>query len=226
MRTAGKKVMVAARSERSTDRRGALLKAAAEVFFEQGYVATSIDAIIERAGGSKRNIYSEFGNKQGLFSAIVTQSADKALSTLMIDATQGRDLRQTLTSFGRRLMDIYMSPTLIGIYRIAVTEANRFPDLVKSFYEQGPGRAASRLAEVLEAAGRRGEIRVDDCSRAAGHFVGMIRDNLHLQVVLGLRPAPSSREVNAAVESAVEIFLNGVRVDRDKLAVRRRVYRS
>jgi hypothetical protein len=97
---------------------------------------------------------------------------------------------------------------------------------VKSFYEQGPGRAASRLAEVLEAAGRRGEIRVDDCARAAGHFVGMIRDNLHLQVVLGLRPAPSSREVNAAVKSAVEIFLNGVRFDRDKLAVRRRVHRS
>ena len=208
---AGSRTAVAAQPERSTDRRDALLKAAAEVFFEQGYAGTSIDAIIERAGGSKRNIYSAFGNKQGLFSAIVTQSADKALSTLTIDETQGRDLQRTLTSFGRRLMDIYMSPTLIGIYRIAVTEANRFPDLVKAFYEQGPGRAASRLAEVLEAAGRRGEVSVNDCSRAAGHFVGMIRDNLHLQVVLGLRPPPSSREVNAAVESAVEIFLNGVR---------------
>lgn len=214
--------MVARRSERSANRRDVLLEAAAEVFFEQGYVATSIDAIIDRAGGSKRTIYSEFGNKQGLFSAIVTQSADKALSTLVIDETQGRDLRQTLTSFGRRLMDIYMSPTLIGIYRIAVTEANRFPDLVQAFYEQGPGRAASRLAEVLEAARRRGEIQTDDCLRAAGHFVGMIRDNLHLQVVLGLRPAPLTGEVNAAVESAVGIFLNGVRVDPTTSAARRR----
>lgn len=211
---------MAARSERSTDRRDALLKAAAEIFFEQGYAATSIDSIIERAGGSKRNIYSEFGNKQGLFSAIVTQSADKALSTLILD--EDRDLRQTLSSFGRRLMDIYMSPTLIGIYRIAVTEAIRFPDLVKSFYEQGPGRAESRLAEVLASAGQRGEIRADDCSRAAGHFVGMIRDNLHLQVVLGLRPAPSASEVDAAVESAVEIFLNGVRIDPKRPAVRHR----
>ena len=69
-------------------RREALLRAAAEVFFEQGYAATSIDAIIERAGGSKRNIYNEFGNKQGLFSAIVRQNADKALSTLVIDQTR------------------------------------------------------------------------------------------------------------------------------------------
>lgn len=214
------KTVVAARSERSKVRRDAILKAAAEVFLEQGYVATSIDAIIERAGGSKRNVYSDFGNKQGLFSAIVTQSADSALSTLAIDETC--DLRQTLTSFGRHLMDIYMSPTVIGIYRIAVTEANRFPDLVKSFYEQGPGRAASRLAEVLEVAERRGEIHGDDCLRLAGHFVGMIRDNLHLQVVLGLRPAPSTREVDAAVESAVEIFLNGVRVRSAKPGIRRR----
>ena len=67
---------------------------------------------------------------------------------------EGHDLRATLTAFGQHLMGVYMSPTLIGIYRIAVTEANRFPDLVKSFYEQGPGRATSRLAEVLEAANR------------------------------------------------------------------------
>jgi AcrR family transcriptional regulator len=208
--------VVAAKTGRPSDRREALLQAAAEVFFEQGFVATSIGAIIERAGGSKRNIYSEFGNKEGLFSAIVTNTADRALSTLAIEQIEGRDLQETLTAFGRQLMAIYMSPTLIGVYRIAVTEANRFPDLVKSFYEQGPGRAASQLAEVLEGAKERGEIRADDCLRVAGHFVGMIRDNPHLQVVLGLRPPPSEQEVREAVASAVEIFLNGVRPRRDK----------
>ncbi|GEO15874.1 TetR/AcrR family transcriptional regulator [Microvirga aerophila] len=208
--------MGAAKTGRPSGRRQALLQAAAEVFFEQGFVATSIGAIIERAGGSKRNIYSEFGNKEGLFSAIVTSTADRALSTLAIEQIEGRDLQETLTAFGRQLMAIYMSPTLIGVYRIAVTEANRFPDLVKSFYEQGPGRAASQLAEVLEGAKERGEIRADDCLRVAGHFVGMIRDNLHLQVVLGLRPPPSEQEVREAVASAVEIFLNGVRPRRDK----------
>ncbi|MBR1146770.1 TetR/AcrR family transcriptional regulator [Bradyrhizobium sp. AUGA SZCCT0431] len=208
--------MAVPKKGRANGRREALLRAAAEVFFEQGYAATSIDAIIERAGGSKRNIYSEFGNKQGLFSAIVKENADRVLSTLIIEQTEGHDLRATLTAFGLHLMGVHMSPTLIGIYRIAVTEANRFPDLVKSFYEQGPGRATSRLAEVLEAANKRGEIRTDDCSRMAGHFVGMIRDNLHLQVVLGLRAAPSDREIQAAVGSAVEVFLNGVRPGRKK----------
>jgi hypothetical protein len=138
------------------------------------------------------------------------------LSTLVIEEIDGHDVRATLTAFGQHLMGVYMSPSLIGIYRIAVTEANRFPDLVKSFYEQGPGRATSRLAEVLEVANKRGEIQMDDCLRVAGHFVGMIRDNLHPQVVLGLRTAPSDKEAQEAVASAVEIFLNGVRPGRHK----------
>jgi AcrR family transcriptional regulator len=208
--------VAAAKLGRPNGRREALLQAAAEVFFEQGYAAASIDAIIERAGGSKRNIYNEFGNKEGLFLAIITENADKVLSALAMEEIEGHDLRETLTAFGQRLMGGYMSPTLIGIYRMAVTEANRFPDLVKSFYEQGPDRATSQLAEVLEGARKRGEIRTDNCQRVAGHFVGMIRGNLHLQVVLGLRPPPSNKEIREAVASAVEVILNGVRARKGK----------
>jgi AcrR family transcriptional regulator len=200
-----------ARSGRQNTRREALLRAAAEVFFEQGYAATSIDAIIERAGGSKRNIYNTFKNKEGLFSAIVTQNADRILSSLVIERIEGRDLQETLTAFGRQLMEAYMSPSLLGVYRIAIAEANRFPDLVKAFYERGPGRATERLAEILEEAGQRGEVRAGDYPRMADQFVGMIRDNLHLQVVLGLRPPPSTDEAWETVRSAVDIFLNGVR---------------
>jgi AcrR family transcriptional regulator len=197
-------------------RREALLEAAAEVFFEQGYAAASIDAIIERAGGSKRNIYSEFGNKEGLFAAIVTGNADEALSSLTIDNIDERDLAEILTVFGRHLLRLYMSPTVVGIYRLAVTEANRFPDLVKTFYEQGPGRTTIRLAEILQHAQTRHEIGMGDCLRLADRFIGMIRDNLHLQVVLGLRLPPSEAEAHEAVRSAVDVFLNGIRVGRQK----------
>lgn len=207
---------MAEKSGRSVGRREMLLKAAAEVFFEQGYASTSIDAIIERAGGSKRNIYNEFGSKEGLFAAIVRSSADSALSSLSQEHIEGRGLEETLTAFGQHLMEIYMSPTVVSVYRIAINEANRFPDLARSFYEQGPGRAASQLAEVLEFAAQRGEIEPRDYSRAAGLFVGMIRDNLHLQVVLGLRSPPLEPEVRRIVSSAVDIFLNGVRLQAGK----------
>ncbi|WP_283848363.1 TetR/AcrR family transcriptional regulator C-terminal domain-containing protein [Bradyrhizobium ivorense] len=91
-----------------------------------------------------------------------------------------------------------------------MTEAPRFPELAKAFYDKGPGRASDRLAEVLEEAKARGEIQLNDCHSAADHFVGMLRDNLHLQVILGLRPPPSPTEAEAAVKSAISIFLHGI----------------
>ncbi len=191
-------------------RRTAILEAAAQVFFEQGYAATSIDAIIERIGGSKRNIYNEFGNKEGLFTALVSESADTALSALSVDGFEGRGLNEVLLEFGRRLLEVYMSPGLIGVYRSIMPEALRFPELARDFFDKGPGRASDRLAEVLAEARDRGEIELDDCHAAADHFVGMFRDNLHLRVVLGLRPPPSPAEAEAAVTSAVGIFLHGI----------------
>lgn len=202
--------MVVATQERTSGRREALLAAAAEIFFEHGYAATSIDAIIERAGGSKRNIYNEFGNKEGLFAALVSTFAEKALSSLAIEEIEGRNLRETLIAFGHQLMAIYMSPALIGVYRAVVAEANRHPGLGRTFYECGPARATIRLAEVLEAAKIRAEIQAEDYFRIADHFVGLFRDNLHLQVVLGLRPPPGETETHKIVLSAVDLFLMGV----------------
>jgi len=201
-----------ARSKRSPreNRRAAILEAAAQVFFEQGYAATSIDAIIERIGGSKRTIYNEFGSKEGIFTALVSESADTAVAALSVERFDAGNLSEVLLEFGRRLLSIYMSPAVIGVYRSIMTEAPRFPELAKAFYDKGPGRASDRLAEVLEEAKTRGEIQLGDCHSAADHFVGMLRDNLHLQVILGLRPPPSAAEAEGAVASAVSIFLYGI----------------
>ncbi len=205
-------VTVSTRRAAAADRRAAILEAAGAVFFEQGYAATSIDAIIERLGGSKRNIYNEFGSKEGLFTALVEENANAVLAGLSLAAIEHRDLRETLLEFGRRLMRIYLSPALLGVYRTIVSEGLRFPKLAQAFYEKGPARASHHLCEILERAQREGQVDIEDCAAAADHFAGMLRDNLYLRVVLGISPPPTAREIEAAVTSAVDIFLNGVTV--------------
>jgi AcrR family transcriptional regulator len=194
----------------STHRRAAILKAAEEVFFKQGYAATSIDAIIARVGGSKRSIYNEFGNKAGLFSALVSESAEEALSPFTDEEINGQDLKEILLEFGRRLLLMYMSPKLIGVYRTIVTDGSRFPKLAQTFYEQGPGRAVTRLTMVLEEARTKGEIDIDDCKISANHFIGMLRGNLHLQVILNLRKPPCQEESENIIQSAVNVLLDGI----------------
>ena len=195
----------------SAQRREAILLAAADVFFERGYAATSVDAIVARVGGSKRSIYAEFGNKEGLFTALVSRHARYALSALEEQVeSPGKTIEQQLLTFGRRLMDIYFSPALLGIFRAIMAEGARFPELTRVFYEQGPAHAAIRLSEVINEAASHNEVEVDDPVTVASHFIGMLRDNLHLSVVLGLRPVPSEAEAEKHVVSAVQIFLRGI----------------
>jgi AcrR family transcriptional regulator len=59
------------RRERARATRIRVLDAARALFIERGYVATTIDAIAERADVSSETIYSTFGNKRSLLSQLV-----------------------------------------------------------------------------------------------------------------------------------------------------------
>lgn len=192
----------------------AILKAAAEVFFEHGYEGASIEAVIERVGGSKRAIYSHFGGKKELFAAIVTENSSRALAALSPAEMSGRNIEDTLLAFGRKLLEVVMTPTTLALYRVIVAEGARFPELSQAFFDEGPGRAAARLAAVLDGFQERGEVDIKDTTRAAEHFIGMLRDDLHLKAVLGLRPPPKPAEIEASVREATNIFLNGCRPKR------------
>ena len=136
------------------------------------------------------------------------QNADRALSA---EDLEGRDLRETLLILGKQLRALYMSKSLIGTYRTVIAEGHRVPELAKAFYEKGPARSIALLTGLFEDANRRGEVKIADCAMAANHFVAMIRDNIHLEVLLNLRPAPTPAESEAAAALAVDIFWNGVR---------------
>lgn len=197
-------------SNRRSKRRQAILEAASQVFFEAGYEGASIDAVIERVGGSKRTLYNEFGNKEGLFTEIVKENVRQATEALGSRELGEGDLHSTLVDTGLRLMRMLMAPSVLALYRAVVHEGTRFPELAEIFWVNGPGAVIERLAEVLEEHRRRGELRIDDCRQTAGMFVELIRGNRHLLAVLGLRTPPAPQEIEALVAAKVDVFLNGI----------------
>ena len=192
------------------ERRNSILDAAGTVFFEQGFSGASVDSVIEIVGGSKRTIYDEFGNKEGLFTALVIRCADRVVSDVASDFLENNDIRETMIRFGRRLLETYQTADLIGIYRIILLEAERFPDLARTVYEKGAGRASQNLADALKRAKSQGGISITDFAAVASHFVSMMRGNEYLRVVLGLRGKIVGREADAFVKSAVDLCMYGI----------------
>ena len=196
---------------RGHTRRAQILDAATRVFIENGYGAATIDLVVSRAGASKATIYSFFGGKDGLFSAIIEERTERVLAALPHVGIGHVDVRTTLTEIGRRYMSVAMSPDAIGLYRLILAEGVRFPELARTFYRIGPERVAERVASLLRAWRRNRLIAVDDPSLAAVQFLDAVRGELHLRAVAGLPPDHLADAIERNVHHAVHMFWNGFR---------------
>ena len=198
------------RSRRNTDAlRSQILDAASELFLRDGYANTSVDAVIARVGGSKRAIYSHFGGKEDLFAAMIADLSEQALVAIEPEERAGDDGRHGLIR-ARAIMGILMDPRTIALYRVVIAESGRMPGLAETFLQSGPGRATESLARLLRHYSRAGLVDVANPREAAEHFIGMLRDESHLEVVLGVRKPLGERAQRARVERVVDIFLDGV----------------
>jgi AcrR family transcriptional regulator len=63
--------------ERSEATTGALVAAARELFAADGYAATSLDAVVERAGLTKGALYHHFAGKRELFAAVFAAEQER-----------------------------------------------------------------------------------------------------------------------------------------------------
>ncbi len=97
------------------DRRRSILAAAQKVFLERGYANASIDAVVELAGGSKATVYQQFGNKEGLLGALVTEGADE-LAHLVQDLPLDGALEESLRAFGRGYLNLIMRPERLALF--------------------------------------------------------------------------------------------------------------
>jgi AcrR family transcriptional regulator len=188
----------------------AVLKAALRLFLEQGFGATSMDAIAREAGVSKATLYAHVKSKEELFAAITATCAEQLLAT-HTPFDHETDIHAALSRFGRDHVALLLSPEGAAMYRIVIAEAPRFPELGRAFYENGPAIKLNALAQYLRQADAAGTLEVDDASRAAAEFVGMLGGTVHLRAMLGHDEDISAAEREALVEHAVDTFLRAYR---------------
>lgn len=195
---------------RGETRRAQILDAATAVFLEHGYAGTTIDLVVARAGASKATIYSFFGGKEGLFSALIDERAERILAGFPDIEVEHVDIPAALADIARRYMDVAMNPEAIGLYRLILAEGPRFPDLVANFYRVGQDRVTGSLAKALRTWARAGRIRADAPDRLATQFFDLVRGELHLRVVTGLPPEHLAEAVESNIVHGVRTFWRAV----------------
>lgn len=198
-------------ARRQAAKRAEILAAATEVFFEEGYGRATMDQVLAKVGGSKRTLYNHFRSKEDLFAAIVTNVSDRVLAALRPPLDAG-DIRETLVTMGVGYLSVLVSPDGLALYRAMVSEAPHFPELARTFFANGPGRASGDLSDFFREQKRQGVLKINDPRLAAEQFLGMVRSDFHLATVLSIRK-PTKGLIEKTVGQAVEIFLSGAAPD-------------
>lgn len=203
-------------SLRSADRkRRAILGAASVVFLREGYAGASMDEITALAGASKATVYRYFTDKQTLFSELVVTTVTAVSDPVQAEVLRLGDsgsLEAGLRDLARRLLTAITAPELLGLRRLIIGEAGRFPALGQAFYEEGPARTITALAEMLTRLAGEGLLKIDDPLAAAEQLNWLIAaEPLNRAMLLGDNQPFTPAELTAHADAAVTTFLAAYR---------------
>lgn len=131
-----------------------ILDAATAMFLQDGFGGTSLERIAEAAGAGKATLYSRYSGKEALFSEVVKRTCERSLH-LMFEAPQTVALAPRLVSVTQTLVTRLLSDEVIGLIRLVVADAPRFPTLAKLTSDAGRSRAIEAVATMIaEHSGR------------------------------------------------------------------------
>jgi len=195
------------REARRRDRRDAILNVAAQYFLENGYAGTTMSGIAATLGGSKGTLWNHFPSKEELFASVLEQvtTAYRAHLSKILDACG--DLETTLRRVSLSLLEKVTSPQAIALHRLVSSEAGRFPEMGRIFYERAPRLSRALIADFLSGAMERGHLRKADPQAAARALTALVMCRCHQELLVGQIATATPEMIAADADFAVDIFL-------------------
>jgi AcrR family transcriptional regulator len=185
-----------------------ILGAAFEAFTGEGYAATSTLDIARRARVSKRDLYANFGSKHAVLVACIKSRAERM--QLLPDLPAPRDrgmLAATLTAFATNFVRETSDASVIAVFRLAIAEASRAPEIAQTLDEAGRGGARHALGKLLASAQSSGLLGPGDVMEMAMQYFGLLWEGLMVGLLLGVAQAPGPAEAELRGAKATAAFM-------------------
>ncbi|MGY3447819.1 TetR/AcrR family transcriptional regulator [Bradyrhizobium sp. USDA 4353] len=187
-----------------------ILDAAREVFLERGFEGTSIDEIAERAPASKPTIYARYAGKPALFAAVVVRSIGELMNLGSSYTPPAGTAQERLAGLAMAIVDRALKQS-IGLLRVTIGEAYRFPDLSCQFHELSRKRATQAVAGLLADTMGSGSSAKRAPSKAAEAsaeiFIDLIVLPLLMRALMGVKEKTLRKEMPGFVRERVKVFL-------------------
>ena len=193
----------------STPIRDRVLNAAFTLFREHGFSSTSMLDIVTAARVSKRDLYALFNNKHAVLAACIREHAEQMRRPLELTtpAPQTRDALATLlVEFGVSTLKTVCHPDVLTVYRLAIAESDRAPEIARTLHSSGREANQKALTDLLSKAQARGLIPAGDPADLAVRYISVLAGDLLIRLLMRVRPAPTKREIEARARTATEVL--------------------
>jgi AcrR family transcriptional regulator len=185
-----------------------ILSAAFAVFRDRGYGEASTLEIATRARASKRELYALFDNKHEMLSACIGDRARQMRLPLGLPAPTDRaSLAATLTAFGTATLRVACEQSVLAMYRLAIGESERSPEIAKVLDSAGRGANHAALVAFLAEAMARQLLADGDSGEMATTFFGLLWGNLLIRLLLRVTPVPALKEMERRAHDASRAML-------------------
>ncbi len=195
-------------NRRAEQTRERLRAAAHQLFLRQGYLATSIDAILAEAGiSSKETLYRHYSNKEALFADVLSHLTmeQPSFPERLMALTAPHDLqslRQALTALAREILTMMNQPGYLPLVRMVIAESPRFPQLGALFFATVTQRGLALITGLLQSAREQRLIAEIDLEAVAHTLLGGLLTFALMNLVVAegeAQPIPLDR-ADAVVE--------------------------
>jgi len=189
-----------------TERGKLILTAAQKLFLAHGFDDTSLEMIINESGGSRRAIYNEFGNKEGLLLAVVQYQVSRQVD-ILTSIDRNAPVEKVLKNLCHTFLRGMLSETMVGLLRLVTHSVLKMPQVGELVYQQGPMSGAKPLAQYLECLHNNKQLIVNDSFFSAQSLIEMLKGHLHLRAILVPKDKITEEEITQQVDKVVEFFL-------------------
>ena len=194
-----------------------ILDAAQQLFLERGLEGASMDEIAALARAGKPTIYARFPGKEALYTAVVMRNVAANIARFERHVPTGATLDERLASVGVTVLEWILASGTVGLMRLAIAEARRFPDLAISVHKMARERGSEAVARLLAEVAQSDELgplpafAPERLPATTKFFLDLVLLPLLMPALMGEKLTPLRAEIGPHVTQSVAFFLAACR---------------
>lgn len=183
-----------------------IYEATMSLLLQQGYSATTVDAIAKQAGIAKKTIYRFIKDKEDLVEQIVLSWTDNFVTIFHDQATDFDEFILLLSQHLHSMTQTVLNDDAVGLYKLLQETFPSREVLMEKYQRSGILRGRSLLTQWLQQQEKNGIIKSYDYAVLSDLLLAMVIAEPLRQIALGIIPPTPKSDFGPRIQQSIDLI--------------------